>query len=103
MRRILAIVSAVCVVAPLLSTTAGRAEGTEAEQAAREIADARERANAAADAYFASESRIDELTLQENQLRSEITALEGDVKALQLAVESVARSEERRVGKECRL
>ena len=90
MRRVLAILVAVCVVAPLLSTTVGRAEDTEAEKAAKEIADARERANAAADAYFASESRIDQLTLQEDQLQSEITALEGDVKALQLAVENVA-------------
>ncbi len=90
MRRILVILSAVCLFAPLLSTTVGRAEDTEAEKAAKEIADARERANAAADAYFASESRIDQLTLQEDQLQSEITALEGDVKALQLAVENVA-------------
>jgi murein DD-endopeptidase MepM/ murein hydrolase activator NlpD len=92
MRRILVIVSAVCFLAPMLSITVARAadDETEAEKAAKEIADARERANAAADAYFASESRIDELTLQQNQLQSEITALEGDVKALQLAVENVA-------------
>ena len=92
MRRILVIVSAVTFLAPLLSTTAGRAAGTDtaAQQAAKEIADARERANAAADAYFASESRIDQLTLQQGQLQSEITALEGDVKALQLSVETVA-------------
>jgi murein DD-endopeptidase MepM/ murein hydrolase activator NlpD len=92
MRRILVFVLAVCVLAPLLSTTVGRAADpqTEAEKAAREIADARERANAAADAYFASESRIDGLTLEQNQLQTEITALEGDVKALQLSVENVA-------------
>ena len=92
MRRILVIVSAVCFIAPLLSTTVSRADDaqTEAEKAAKEIADARERANAAADAYFASESRIDELILQQNQLQTEITALEGDVKALQLSVENVA-------------
>ena len=86
------IVSAVTLFAPLLSTTVGRAANgdTAAQQAAKEIADARERANAAADAYFASESRIDQLTLQQGQLQSEITALEGDVKALQLSVENVA-------------
>ena len=86
------IVSAVSLFAPLLSTTVGRAADPDpsAQQAAREIADARERANAAADAYFASESRIDQLTLQQGQLQSEITALEGDVKALQLSVENVA-------------
>ncbi len=90
MRRLLVIVSALCFLAPLSVPTVGRAADTEAEKAAKEIADARERANAAADAYFASESRIDELTLQEAQLKSEIAALEGDVKALQLAVENVA-------------
>ena len=90
MRRILVIVSAVCFLAPLSMVTIGRADDTEAQKAAKEIADARERANAAADAYFASESRIDQLDLQQNQLQSEITALEGDVKALQLSVENVA-------------
>lgn len=90
MRRLLVIVSAVCLVAPLSSATVGRADDTEAEKAAKEIADARERANAAADAYFASESRIDQLELQQIQLQSEIASLEGDVKALQLSVESVA-------------
>ncbi|HEY0519214.1 MAG TPA: peptidoglycan DD-metalloendopeptidase family protein [Ilumatobacteraceae bacterium] len=90
MRRILVIVSVVCFFAPLSLTTVGRADDTEAQKAAKEIADARERANAAADAFFASESRIDQLDLQQTQLQSEITALEGDVKALQLSVENVA-------------
>jgi peptidoglycan LD-endopeptidase LytH len=90
MRRILVVVGAVCFFAPLSVTTVARAADTEAEIAAKEIADARERANAAADAYFASESRIDQLDLQQIQLQSEITSLEGDVKALQLAVENVA-------------
>jgi murein DD-endopeptidase MepM/ murein hydrolase activator NlpD len=90
MRRILVIVAAVCFFAPLSLTAVGHAADTEAETAAKEIADARERANAAADAYFASESRIDQLDLQQIQLQSEITSLEGDVKALQLSVENVA-------------
>lgn len=90
MRRILVIVAAVCFFAPLAVTSVGRAADTEAEIAAKEIADARERANAAADAYFESESRIDQLDLQQIQLQSEISSLERDVKALQLAVENVA-------------
>jgi len=92
MRRIVMIVGAVCFLAPLFTTTIGRATDadSEAEKAAKEIADARERANAAADAYFASESRIDQLDLQMDQLQTEITALEGDVKALQQSVENVA-------------
>ena len=90
MRRVLSLVLAVCFVAPLMSTSVGRAQDTDAEKAAKEIVDARDRANAAADAYFASESRIDDLTVQEGQLQSEVTALEGDVKALKLSVENVA-------------
>jgi murein DD-endopeptidase MepM/ murein hydrolase activator NlpD len=90
MRRVISLLLAVCFIAPLLSTSVGRADDTEAQKAAKEIADARERANAAADAYFASLSRIDGLTLEEEQLQSEITSLEGDVKALQLSVENVA-------------
>jgi peptidoglycan LD-endopeptidase LytH len=90
MRRVISILLAVCFIAPLMSTSVGRADDTEAQKAAKEIADARDRANAAATAYFASESRIDGLTLEESQLQSEITSLEGDVKALQLAVENVA-------------
>src|SRR3954468_11819978 len=90
MRRILVILGVVCLIAPLMTTTIGGASDTEAEKAAKEIADARERANAAADAYFASESRIDQLDLQQDQLQTEITALEGDVKALQQSVENVA-------------
>ena len=92
MRRILVVLGAVCFLAPLLTTTVSRASDSdsEAQKAAKEIADARERANAAADAYFASESRIDQLDLQMDQLKTEITALEGDVKALQQSVENVA-------------
>lgn len=90
MRRVLAIFAAVCFCLPLMSSTVGRADDTDAQKAAKEIADARDRANAAADAYFASLSRIDQFTVQEGQLQSEITALEGDVKALKLSVENVA-------------
>jgi peptidoglycan LD-endopeptidase LytH len=90
MRRVISILLAVCFIAPLMSTSVGRADDTEAQKAAKEIADARDRANAAATAYFASESRIDGLTLEQDQLQSEITSLEGDVKALKLAVENVA-------------
>jgi len=92
MRRLLGIIGAVCFLAPLLTTTVGRATDSdiEAQKAAKEIADARDRANGAADAYFASLSKIDQLTLQQDQLQTEITALEGDVKALQQSVENVA-------------
>ncbi len=90
MRRLLCVLSLACFVAPLVSTSAVRAEDTDAEKAATEIADARDRANAAADAYFASVSRLAEFAVEETQLQAEITGLEGDVKALQLTVENVA-------------
>ena len=90
MRRSLCILLLTCFIAPLVSTSGVRAEDADAEKAAKEIADARDRANAAADAYFASVSRLDEFAVEETQLQAEITALEGDVKALQLAVENVA-------------
>ena len=90
MRRFLSILCLTCFIAPLVSTSAVGADDTDAEKAAKEIADARDRANAAADAYFASVSRLDEFAVEDGQLQAEITALEGDVKALQLSVENVA-------------
>lgn len=90
MRRLLCTLSLTCFLAPLVSTSAGRAEETEAEKAAKEIADARDRANAAANAYFASVSRLDEFAVEESHLQAQITGLEGDVKVLQVAVENVA-------------
>ena len=74
MRRFLCVLSLACFIAPLVSTSAVRAEDTDAEKAAKEIADARDRANAAADAYFASVSRLDEFAVEDTQLQAEITA-----------------------------
>jgi peptidoglycan LD-endopeptidase LytH len=84
------VLSAVCFLAPMVSSGVGRADDTDAQKAAKQIADARDRAAAAADAAFASESRIDALTLEGNQLQSEITQLEGEVGKLQQSVENVA-------------
>lgn len=65
---------------------------TPAERAAREIQDARDRANAAAEAYFAAESTLDlleeELTgleRQEGQLETEVAALRREVEAVALS------------------
>ena len=63
MRRTVLVVLALVTLVPLASAHVVRAEDA-AEQAAREIADARERANAAADAYFAAESRLDTLDIE---------------------------------------
>lgn len=61
-----------------------------ADQAAREIADARERANAAADAYFRAESRLDSLDLAEQALVAEVAGLQAQVDALQERVQRIA-------------
>jgi murein DD-endopeptidase MepM/ murein hydrolase activator NlpD len=61
-----------------------------AQQAAKEIADARERANAAADAYFQSESRLDELSLETQALEAEVADLQGQVDSLQERVQQIA-------------
>lgn len=89
MRRIPLLVVVACFAAPFLPASVGRADD-EAERAAREIADAREQANAAADAYFAAESRIEQLRIEAEQLEVEIAALQGEADALLLQVQNVA-------------
>lgn len=90
MRRLVPLVLALCFVVPFVPASVGRADDSAAEQAAKEIADARERANAAADAYFSAESRIDQLAVDEQQLLGEVDSLQAEVSALQAQVENVA-------------
>lgn len=61
-----------------------------AERAAREIAAAREQANQAAEDFFAAESRLDLLQLDQERLRVELADLERTVAELKAAVELVA-------------
>ncbi len=61
-----------------------------AQQAAREIAAARERANQAAEDYFAAESRLELLLLEQERLQVELTDLADVVAELKRAVEFVA-------------
>ena len=96
MRRLLAAVLALVVLTPLTTARVVSADDA-AEQAAREIADARERANQAADAYFAAISRIDQLALEAEALEAQIVELESKVDDLservqQLAVNRFTRS-----------
>jgi murein DD-endopeptidase MepM/ murein hydrolase activator NlpD len=67
--------------------------GAEAEQAAREIQDARDRANAAAQALFDAESEIDQLDLAIAQTQQKVAALEAEVGAMResLAASAVQR------------
>ena len=90
MRRAVVFLVGLCVLIPVIPGDVVRAEDTPAEQAAKEIADAREQANAAADAYFDAESRLDSLGIEAQALEAEVADLEGQVAALQEKVQRVA-------------
>ncbi|HAP78326.1 MAG TPA: hypothetical protein DCR14_19865, partial [Acidimicrobiaceae bacterium] len=81
---------AVAIGVPVLTYTAPVQADDAAEQAAREIADARERANAAADTYFAAISRLDQLAIEEAALVAEVAALEDQVAELTERVQQIA-------------
>ena len=85
--------SLVLVLAVLLVWTAGptataRAEheGEAAERAAREILDARDRANEAAQAMFDAESRLDSLTIELARAEVDLAALEAEVGEIRLGL-----------------
>jgi murein DD-endopeptidase MepM/ murein hydrolase activator NlpD len=71
---------------------------TAAEQAAREIADARDRANAAADALFQAESDLDALQVEQQRLENDIAVLQAQIDALRDTVEAVAINRFTRAG-----
>lgn len=65
-------------------------DGETAEDAARAIAKARDRANDAVDAWSQAQTKLDLLTDQKAQLDAEVEALQKQVDALQKSVETVA-------------
>jgi murein DD-endopeptidase MepM/ murein hydrolase activator NlpD len=67
--------------------------GAAAAQAAEEIQDARDRANAAAQAMFDAESKIDDLEVRIEKTETELAAMEGEVAAIResLAASAVQR------------
>jgi len=81
---------ALCALVPMTSGHTVLASESGAEQAAREIADARDRANRAADAYFAAESQLDGLEVEAQELEAEIVGLENQVAELRDRVQQVA-------------
>ncbi|MGD9996048.1 MAG: murein hydrolase activator EnvC [Ilumatobacteraceae bacterium] len=90
MRRLVALVVGVMLLATPVHTSHVNAEETPAEQAAKQIADARERANAAADALFDAESALDTLEIEQQDLRLQIADLEDEIDELRQTVEAVA-------------
>ena len=94
MRRAVVFLVGLCVLMPVIPSDVVRADDTPAEQAAKEIADAREQANAAADAYFDSESRLDSLGIEAQALEAEVADLEGQVADLTVQVDDLGRQVE---------
>lgn len=90
MRRAVVFLVGLCVLVPMVPGRVANADDTSAEQAAKEIADAREQANDAADAYFNAESTLDTLGIEAQALEAEVADLEGQVTALQEKVQLVA-------------
>jgi murein DD-endopeptidase MepM/ murein hydrolase activator NlpD len=83
------LISAVVLVggtAPAVAQT----DDDSAERAAREISAARERANQAAEDFFAAESRLELLELERERLTIELDDLAAEVAELKRAVEFVA-------------
>lgn len=90
MNRLVVAALALCVVVPALPARTASADDSSAEQAAQEIARARDRANAAADAIFQAENELDVLATQQQQIEAEIAQLEAEVIDLQDQVEDIA-------------
>ncbi len=92
MRALWAILAGMALLVPAVPSTPVRADDSDdaAQQAAEEIADARERANAAADALFQAESDLDQLELSQQALENDIAVLQTQIDALRATVEKVA-------------
>jgi murein DD-endopeptidase MepM/ murein hydrolase activator NlpD len=69
---------------------AAQTDEDAAKQAAQEIAAARQRANEAAEAFLAAETRLELLELDRERLRLEVDDLELEVAELKRSVETVA-------------
>lgn len=89
MRRFVPLIVAICAIVPAFHSVGVHAEDAT-QQAAKEIADARQRANAAADAYFQAESKLDQLTVEEQGLETDVSDLQGQVDGLHARVEQIA-------------
>ncbi|MEX1104777.1 MAG: peptidoglycan DD-metalloendopeptidase family protein [Ilumatobacteraceae bacterium] len=99
MRALLALVATLTVFAPsAITVSTAMAADDAAEQAAQEIADARDSANAAADALFEAESTLDQFEVEQQFIETDIAALEAQISELQRTVEAVAVNRFTRAG-----
>lgn len=112
MRALWAILAGMVLLAPVTvaspaaadtTTTAPGSSGSSgdddaAQQAAREIAAARDRANAVADALFEAEADLDALELQQQGLEDDIAVLQQQIDALRATVEQGAINRFTRAG-----
>ncbi len=89
-RRCLALATSAMLLVGSAAPVVAQTDDEAAEQAVREIADARDRANQAAEDFFAAESRLRLLELEQERLVMELEDLADLVEELRLAVEFVA-------------
>jgi murein DD-endopeptidase MepM/ murein hydrolase activator NlpD len=89
-RRVFAALVAAIAITAITTPVIAQTDDDAAQQAAAEIVAARERANAAAEAFIAAESKQALLELDRDRLHQEVAELEVEVQKLQQAVETVA-------------
>ena len=82
------VLASVTVLVPL--HTQATHSGQEAEQAAREIQDARDRANTASQAMFDAESRVDLLAVDITKAEKELSAVEAQATAMRSELKAAA-------------
>ena len=90
-RRVFAALATAVVISAITSPViVAQTDDDAAQQAAAEIVAARERANSAAEAFIAAESKQALLELDRDRLAEEVAELEVEVDKLEEAVETVA-------------
>ena len=90
MRKLMALFAGAALLASACPASTGFAGDTGTDQVVQAIADARARANAAADALFQAESKLDQLEAAATTLQHDVAALQARVDELHRAVEAVA-------------
>jgi murein DD-endopeptidase MepM/ murein hydrolase activator NlpD len=83
-------IATLVVVGTITSMDTASADESAAQRAAAEIQAARDRADRAASAMFEAESRLDSLTIEEQNLAAQVAELEAVAAQLQIDVEEVA-------------